>query len=162
MRYFDPMQGQIVVEAVQKKDFSDEKRKQLAKEGKALPDGSYPIENKNDLRNAIDTAGMGSDPKAEIKAHIKARAKDLGAEDMLPDSWKAKKDETADGLDPDGLEPDANQVIFKPGPYTDIMRQRHPVARLQTPKQFERVSGTTIQPQDVPNAHIAPTPGLAK
>lgn len=71
-----------------KKDFSTDKRKALAKQGKALPDGSFPIEDKNDLENAIHDVGRADDP-AKAKAHIKARAKDLGAEDMLPDGWKS-------------------------------------------------------------------------
>ena len=32
--------------------FSDKKRKSLAKEHKALPDGSFPIETVKDLKNA--------------------------------------------------------------------------------------------------------------
>src|SRR5579863_9608422 len=39
------------------KNFSDEKRSKLAKEGKALPDGSYPIENGGDLHRAIQAYG---------------------------------------------------------------------------------------------------------
>jgi hypothetical protein len=39
------------------RDFSPDKRKELAKEGKALPDGSFPIETVADLENAIRAVG---------------------------------------------------------------------------------------------------------
>lgn len=77
--------------SIAKKKFSAEKRKQLAGEGKALPDGSFPIEDKEDVKNAVHAHGRAKNPD-EAKAHIKARAKTLGAEDSLPDDWKDKSD----------------------------------------------------------------------
>ena len=71
----------------QAKDFSQDKRDDLAKKGHALPDGSFPIENKGDLRNALHAFGRAGD-KAAAKRHIKKRAAALGATDMLPDTWK--------------------------------------------------------------------------
>jgi hypothetical protein len=71
-----------------KREFSDDKRQELAAKGKAMPDGSYPIENENDLHNAIQSYGRAKNPKA-VKAHIITQAKALGAEDALPESWKA-------------------------------------------------------------------------
>jgi phage head maturation protease len=70
----------------ERKDYSTDERKQLAKEGKALPDGSFPIVTVADLSNAIGLAGNASDPAA-AKAHIKKRAAALGQSDMIPDSW---------------------------------------------------------------------------
>lgn len=61
-------------------------RDRLKDEGKAMPDGSFPIANTDDLRNAIQAIGRAKDPAA-AKAHIKRRAKALGAEGMIPDSW---------------------------------------------------------------------------
>ena len=70
-----------------KREFSSSQRKKMAEEGSAMPDGSYPIANKKDLENAIRSWGRGgADPK--VKSHIKARAKALGAENLIPDSWK--------------------------------------------------------------------------
>jgi len=74
-----------------KKEFSDDKRKELADSGKAMPDGSFPIENVQDLKNAIRAHGRAADPEA-AKAHIIARAKELGATSELPDGWDGKKD----------------------------------------------------------------------
>lgn len=80
----------IPVPAITKKDYSDDERKGMAKEGTALPDGSYPIANSADLHHAIELSGMGSDPKDEIKAHIKARAKALGLCSAVPTTWKSE------------------------------------------------------------------------
>ena len=70
-----------------KRNFNTKERNRMAEAGTAMPDGSYPIGNKKDLMNAIRSWGRGgSDPK--VKAHIKRRAKALGAEDMIPENWK--------------------------------------------------------------------------
>src|SRR5271166_4673980 len=74
----------------QRRDFSDDERAKLAKEGKALPDGSYPIVTVGDLKNAIQAVGRASDPGA-AKAHIKKRAAALGATDLLPEDWRSFK-----------------------------------------------------------------------
>ena len=78
------------MDLVQKREFSDEKRKQLAAAGHALPDGSFPIENVTDLHNAIQSVGRSGN-YAKAKAHIIQRAKDLEATNILPEDWKVKK-----------------------------------------------------------------------
>ena len=72
-----------------KADFSEKERKKLAKKKEALPDGSFPIRNASDLKNAIQAIGRAKDP-TKAKAWIKKRAKALGKEDLLPDTWKAE------------------------------------------------------------------------
>jgi hypothetical protein len=62
------------------------KRKELAQKGHALPDGSFPIENVEDLKKAIQAFGLGKNGSA-AKAHIIKRAKALGATDLLPSTW---------------------------------------------------------------------------
>jgi hypothetical protein len=52
-------------------------RMKLAKEGKALPDGSFPIRNKEDLEKARIRAHQGMNEGA-AKAHVRKRAKELG------------------------------------------------------------------------------------
>jgi hypothetical protein len=75
------------------KTYTDAARKHLAREGKALPDGSYPIVTVGDLKNAIQAIGRASDP-ARAKAHIIKRAKALDATDALPADWDGStKDE---------------------------------------------------------------------
>jgi hypothetical protein len=58
----------------------------------ALEDGSFPIKNADDLKNAIMAYGRAKD-KAKAKAHIMKRAEELDAEDMIPESWTEKDDE---------------------------------------------------------------------
>lgn len=79
--------------AVFKRDFSTSKRKTLAKSGAALPDGSFPIANTSDLKNAVMAFGRAKD-QAKAKAHIISRARALGAVSSLPESWNVKKEET--------------------------------------------------------------------
>ena len=68
------------------REFSEEEREKDAKKGYALPDGSFPIESAQDLKNAIKAHGRAKDPEA-AKAHIKKRAKALGQEDLIPEEW---------------------------------------------------------------------------
>lgn len=74
-----------------KAEFSQDQRDKLAKEGVALPDGSFPIRNRSDLENAIQAIGRAKD-RAAAMAHIKKRAAALGATDLLPDDWKSLND----------------------------------------------------------------------
>lgn len=69
------------------KEFSPRKREKMASKGTALPDGSYPIDSKRDLANAISSYGRAKNPEI-VKRWIKKRAKALGACDMLPKEWK--------------------------------------------------------------------------
>ena len=61
-------------------------RKKMAKNGTAMPDGSFPIADREDLANAIQSIGRAKNPDA-ARRHIRKRAKALGAESMLPDTW---------------------------------------------------------------------------
>jgi hypothetical protein len=61
------------------REFSNNKRKSLAKNGHALPDGSFPIENLEDLKNAKMAIGRAKDPAA-ARRHINKRARELGAQ----------------------------------------------------------------------------------
>ena len=61
-------------------------RRKLADQGKALPDGSFPIRNREDLQDAIQSYGRAND-KAEAKRWIKRRARELNAEKELPKDW---------------------------------------------------------------------------
>lgn len=72
-----------------KRAYSEESRSEMAKRGMALPDGSYPIKDVADLRNAIQAYGRAKDKEA-AKAHIIKRAMALGAEDLIPENWVPK------------------------------------------------------------------------
>lgn len=64
--------------AVYKKDYSDAERKEMADKGHALPDGSYPIGNSEDLHNAYVLAASGHGNVSGAKSLIARRAKELG------------------------------------------------------------------------------------
>lgn len=69
---------------------SNGKRKRAEKKGMAMPGGRFPIENREDLHNAIQALGRAAEGDREkVKAHIRSAAKKLGLEDELPDGWSA-------------------------------------------------------------------------
>lgn len=69
-------------------DYTAEQRRQMAKDGEALPDGSFPIKTKADVESAVKMLGLYKGDKAKAKAHIVKRAKAIGATDALPPTWK--------------------------------------------------------------------------
>ncbi len=68
------------------RDYSEETREKYAEKGFALPDGSFPIENEEDLKRAIKAHGRAKDIEL-AKKHIVKRAKALGREDLIPEEW---------------------------------------------------------------------------
>lgn len=67
--------------------FTEEQRKKLAESGAAMPGGGFPIRNAEDLHHAMEAIGRAKDPSA-ARAHIRARAKELGLESELGPSFK--------------------------------------------------------------------------
>ena len=76
------------------REFSPEKRKELAKSGAAMSGGGFPIENVGDLKNAVRAIGRAKNP-GKAKAHIIARAKALGATKELPEDWSSSTKDAA-------------------------------------------------------------------
>lgn len=74
----------------EKRDYSAATRERMAREGTAMRDGSFPIANRTDLGNAIQSVGRASNYEA-ARRHIIRRARALGAEDMLPEEWNTEK-----------------------------------------------------------------------
>jgi hypothetical protein len=70
-----------------KRDYTDERRAEYAGRGMAMPDGSYPIRDVGDLKNAIQAFGRAKS-KPAVKRHIKKRARALGATELIPEHWK--------------------------------------------------------------------------
>jgi hypothetical protein len=67
---------------------STEERMALAKEGKALSDGAYPIRNVEDLKNAIQAYGRSKpSERKEVRKHIIKRARQLKKSDLIPAEW---------------------------------------------------------------------------
>lgn len=77
-------------ELVIMENYDTEQRKEMAKKGLALPDGSFPIKTVEDLKNAIQTYGRAKDHSKAAK-FIAKRAKALNAEDLIPDTEDFQK-----------------------------------------------------------------------
>jgi hypothetical protein len=67
----------------------EDERMQLAKEGKAMPDGAYPIRNVEDLKNAIQAYGRArASVRRAVRKHIMKQARKLRQWDLVPSQWK--------------------------------------------------------------------------
>jgi hypothetical protein len=92
------------------REFTEAERKKHAAAGNALPDGSYPIPDKDALRRAAILARSGHGNVAAARKLIARRAKELGVTNPLDDDGKsddAGKSAVAEGetsvqTDPDG------------------------------------------------------------
>jgi hypothetical protein len=93
-----------------KRKVSADERKRLAAAGHALPDGSYPVENDEDLHNAAILARSGHGDVAAAKRLIAKRAKELGvanplANDAQKDADVADEDKTSETTESQETEP---------------------------------------------------------
>lgn len=94
--------------------FTHEERKDLVKKGEAMPNGKYPIRNRQDLKDAIRLSGSSSMSKKEVKKWIKKRAKELNLEDELPEDWKVEKTmdtEDAHTLQRESLDGETKNIV---------------------------------------------------
>jgi hypothetical protein len=74
------------------REVSEEEREKRANDGTAMDDGSYPIANCSDLKNAIQAIGRAKDPEA-TKSHIRKRAAALECPDVeIPRQWALLED----------------------------------------------------------------------
>ena len=78
----------------EKRFYTTRRRQEYAKRGIALPDGSYPIRDVGDLRNAIQAFGLGKD-KPAARRHIMRRARVLGRTDLIPAGWRKRRKSTS-------------------------------------------------------------------
>ena len=78
-------------------------RMKLAEEGKALPNGSFPIRNASDLRNAVQAYGRSKPgQRGKVRRHIMKMARQLDKTDLIPENWteaiKASGDNSASAI----------------------------------------------------------------
>lgn len=75
------------------------KRMELAKDKKALPDGSFPIRNVSDLKNAVYAYGRAKPGKRGlVRRHIAKMARQLDRKDLIPQNWKEASIEDVDSI----------------------------------------------------------------
>jgi ATP-dependent protease ClpP protease subunit len=72
---------------IRNEKYNADDRKRMATDGHAMPDGSYPIADAEDLDNAIRAVGRGGSDHDAIRRHIIARAQALGLSSRIPDNW---------------------------------------------------------------------------
>jgi hypothetical protein len=77
------------------RDYSDGERKEMAADGRALPDGSYPINDEHDLNSAAILARSGHGDVTAATKHIGKRAKELGVKNPLDDTGGTSKSQIA-------------------------------------------------------------------
>lgn len=97
-------------EALVKAKYSTEQLRTMAGNGHAMPDESYPIEDAEDVHNAVHAVGRGeNNSHAAIRRHVIARARALGESGQIPDTWAAdgslKAGAMAKAGGPDGSDP---------------------------------------------------------
>ena len=67
--------------------YSAEERRRMARNGQALPDGSFPIANCSDAENAIHAQGRAGN-QARAVAHIRKRVRAMGCSGDIFDPYK--------------------------------------------------------------------------
>lgn len=78
---------------------SAEDRKALAEKGQALPDGSFPIRNESDLKNAIHAYGRSKkSDRAAVRKHIMKRARQLKVSGLIPEEWTTAASAEAEAM----------------------------------------------------------------
>ncbi|MFE2407114.1 hypothetical protein ACFXDE_02085 [Kitasatospora sp. NPDC059408] len=117
---------------VAKAKYDADDLKNMAADGQAMKDQSYPIADHEDLDRAIRAIGRGGADHDAIRRHVITRAKALGATSEIPDNWAADgslkevskmiggdPDEGVDGLDPTVVlaapDDDASGDVNEPG-----------------------------------------------
>lgn len=70
----------------EKRDFSAKRRRHLASTGAAMPGGRFPIENQEDLDNAMRLLHQAPD-RGAVRAHIRSKARSLGLSDPIQKDW---------------------------------------------------------------------------
>jgi len=85
---YDEYEGKSEEEAEMelKREYSEEARTDMATEGIAMEDGSFPIKTVADLKNAIRAYGRAKD-KEKAKRHIVKRAQALMEQGLIPEEW---------------------------------------------------------------------------
>lgn len=131
------LQGGKTEEPVEKREFSAGERAKDAKSGAAEPDGSYPIENAEDLHNAVQAYGRSKN-KAATKRHIMNRARALGLTSKLPDDWSKKSAEA------EQLQKDASFYLM-----SDLMNMLGMVDGLEDRAEADGYGYGTKLPKDV-------------
>lgn len=140
-----------VQSALAERTFSTEQRERMARSGQALPDGSFPIGNEEDLRNAISAYGRASN-KAAAKRHIIKRARALGKTSLLPDDWAVQESASMKSLMERALEALGLRQVAEAAP---------PRGEKLTPGEWMQVAHAALEEASKAEANYDATGGTA-
>lgn len=135
--------------------FSSDERKSLASEGKALPDGSYPIPDEDALRRAAILAKSGHGDVAAAKRLIAKRAKELGVPNPLADHEETKKDA------PEDVTPETGELTQES--VAKMIEDRLAEVRKADEETIKGLKDELTALKDTPipgNVSLAPPPGV--
>lgn len=62
---------------------------EAAHRGEAMPDGSYPTRDCQELGKAVEAYGRETGSKPKLRRYLIKRAVELGCTEKIPDSWEA-------------------------------------------------------------------------
>ena len=122
-------------------------RERLAREGKALPDGSFPIRDVSDLRNAVRAYGRSKPgSRGAVRKHIMKRARSLGRPNLIPTKWSTDFSELSIDEMPDFMRALAEftaethnlEALFSKEPLTAAVGDEEDLKDL-TPEEIEAV-----------------------
>ena len=105
-------------------------RMKLAGEGKAMKDGSFPIESVQDVRAAIHAYGRAKDEnKSAVRKHIIKRANKLNVRHLIPENWKtAASDAVTASANDLKKRVEAAQTLLAAGPLPAPFDSNDPLA----------------------------------
>jgi hypothetical protein len=132
--------------------FSSDERKSLAAEGKALPDGSYPIPDADALRRAAILARSGHGDVAAAKRLIAKRAKELGVANPLASDTTKDAPEDVTPETPAADEPQGGDEFSK-----DSVAKMIEDAKTEVSKAYEE--RVTALEADLAKVLATPIPG---
>lgn len=85
----DQLDWLVVIGGTTFRDYPAKERRRMAKEGRALPDGSFPIADCSDAEDAIRSIGRAKPGKrADAERHIKKRVRALRCDGPIFQNWK--------------------------------------------------------------------------
>lgn len=93
--------------------YKQEDRDRMAKSGEAMPDGSFPVADEEDLDNAIHAVGRSGNDHDDVRKHIIKRAKALGKSDAIPDNWNADGSLNDDSGSSNHMDPESFRAALK-------------------------------------------------
>lgn len=146
-RHYDELAATAIAVAeapVYKRDIDTGTRRQLAAEGKALPDGSYPIQDAGDLHNAAVLARSGHGNADAASRLIARRARELGVPNPMDDSnSKQNGSGVTDAVTPGVVKDDMAAEEVTP----DVTKDEETAAKAKKPKKGKKLPPWLQQPE---------------